>query len=265
MDLVAYLRHSKRDKNGQSLSFEYQFQQIKRFISSQEGWRLVRIFKDDGYSGALPVEKRPGLKALQEYCKNHRVKKVIVFKLDRLFREARLALNFAWELGEQEIGLVAAQEIIDTSTPWGKFSRYMQIGVAELERDIISTRTIAALNVKKERLEHLGHVPFGFTRKLTKLKAWVRFDRRNFEVTNDDDFTWHVPKFTINAQIVDDPYIYQERYFITAGETKIYPAREFTNSKAQRFDPWTMKPMNFTIECGLDSPHDRGHWFSRHR
>jgi len=169
MNLVAYLRHSKRDKNGQSLSFEYQLQQIKRFISSQEGWRLVRIFKDDGYSGALPVEKRPGLKALQEYCKNHRVKKVIVFKLDRLFREARLALNFAWELGEQEIGLVATQEIIDTSTPWGKFSRYMQIGVAELERDIISTRTIAALNVKKERLEHLGHVPFGFTRKKGKL------------------------------------------------------------------------------------------------
>lgn len=101
--------------------------------------------------------------------------------------------------------------------------------------------------------------------KLTKLKTWVRFDGRNFEVTNDDDFTWHVPKFTINAQIIDDPYVYQERYFIAAGETKAYPAREFANSKGQRFDPWTMKPMNFTIECDLTSPLDRGHYFAKFR
>ena len=169
MNLVAYLRHSKKDKNGQSLSFDYQLQQIKRFISSQEGWRLVKVFQDDGFSGALPVEKRPGLKALQEYCQAHRVHKIIVFKLDRLFREARLALNFAWELGEKDIGLVATQEIIDTSTPWGWFSRHMLLGVAELERRIISDRTVAALNVKRERLEHLGPVPFGFIRENGKL------------------------------------------------------------------------------------------------
>jgi len=100
-------------------------------------------------------------------------------------------------------------------------------------------------------------------RKMTRLKAYVSFDGWRFEVMNLDDFTWHVPKFTINAEIVDDPYVYQERYFIAGIETKIYPARDFANSKGQRFNPWTMKPLNFTIECDLSAPHDRGHWFSK--
>lgn len=100
-------------------------------------------------------------------------------------------------------------------------------------------------------------------RKVTKLKVYMAFDGWNFEIMNLDDFTWHVPKFTINAGIVDDPYVYQERYFIAEGETKTYLARDFANSKGQRFNPWTMKPLNFTIECDLTPPHDRGHWFSK--
>jgi DNA invertase Pin-like site-specific DNA recombinase len=50
---------------------------------------------------------------------------------------------------------------INTSSAVGKMFLTMLAGFAEFERNLIGERTKAALDVKKERGERVGHIPFG--------------------------------------------------------------------------------------------------------
>jgi site-specific DNA recombinase len=58
--------------------------------------------------------------------------------------------------------LVSLSEKIDTTSAAGKMVFRMLAVLAEFERDLISERTIAALQHKRKRGGRMGQVPFGF-------------------------------------------------------------------------------------------------------
>ncbi len=90
-------------------------------------------------SGALPIEKRPSLRAAIEGCENGTYSGIVAANLKRLTR-SRSGLTI-WERVEAAGGHVhTAAEQIDTSTPNGRFMRDIFLADAVREREEHSER-----------------------------------------------------------------------------------------------------------------------------
>jgi len=90
------------------------------------------------------------------------IEAVIVYKLDRLSRKTIDILNTldAWE--KKNIAFHSITDRIDTKTAAGKFLLTILSALAQMERDLISERTVDALAHKKRIGEWCGRVPFGY-------------------------------------------------------------------------------------------------------
>lgn len=101
---------------------------------------------------------RTGLDALLAEVRAGQVKRVIVWKLDRLGRSLRHVLQIIDELTAHKCALVCTTQGIDTSAnnPGSRF--YLQIlgAVAEFERNLIAERTRAGLAVARANGKQIG-------------------------------------------------------------------------------------------------------------
>lgn len=111
----------------------------------------ARIFRDVA-SGA--TMNRPGLQAVLRAARAGDT--VVVWKLDRLSRNASDLLRIEAGLRERGIGLRALTEYLDTSTPGGRMVFGMMGVVAQFEREIIVERTKAGLRAAKAAGKVLG-------------------------------------------------------------------------------------------------------------
>ena len=119
----------------------------------------VKIFKDEGISGA--TAKRPALVRCLKTLKHGDT--LTVWKLDRLGRSLRDLIAMLDDLRERRVKFHSLTEHIDTATPTGR-AMWQMIGVlAELERSLITERTIAGIKSAKAR-----GVRFGRKAKLSK-------------------------------------------------------------------------------------------------
>jgi DNA invertase Pin-like site-specific DNA recombinase len=111
----------------------------------------ARIFSDVG-SGA--TMKREGLKSVLLAAREGDT--IVVWKLDRLTRNASDLLRLEATLRERGIGLRALTEYMDTSTPAGRLVFGMLGVVAQFEREVIVERTRAGLQAAKAAGKVLG-------------------------------------------------------------------------------------------------------------
>ena len=134
-------------------------------MATVKGWTITRVYSDDGLSGTLDVDRRPGLQALLEAACGGEIDAVIVLSLDRLARKTRLVLDLVERLDGCGVQLVSVKEQLDTSTPSGRFVLTMFAALAQLERDTIVARTTDGRNARgKIDGERGGAVPFGYRR-----------------------------------------------------------------------------------------------------
>jgi len=62
-----YVRLSQEDERaGESLSIENQKKMLSEYVSKQEGWNLIEICEDDGYSGTSLVDHPNGNKVKKQ-------------------------------------------------------------------------------------------------------------------------------------------------------------------------------------------------------
>ena len=124
------------------------------------GITLVETRPDD-ISGAVPLDKRPGL--LDALGLLERGDILLVAKRDRLARERRVIVMI--EAAVERLGcrvVSTAGEGTEDDDPASILMRIILDGVAEYERLIIKARTKAALRAKQERGQRTGSVPMGF-------------------------------------------------------------------------------------------------------
>jgi site-specific DNA recombinase len=121
---------------------------------------LVDIVVEAGISGR--AKRREGLDTVMEMVRAGEVKHLIVYKLDRMSRSLRQAIEVVETLRKHNCQLHSITEKIDTSTSTGRFFFHVIGAIASWEAETISERTAAALQGKISRGERVGSVPYGF-------------------------------------------------------------------------------------------------------
>ncbi len=157
---VAYLRVSTEEQATIGVSLAAQREAAENYCRLH-GLDLAHVFADEGISGTR-TDNRPGLRdAIQAASAARCV--LIVHSLSRLARSTRDAIDIADQLAKAHTDLVSISEKIDTTSGMGRFFFTTIAALAQLERDQISERTIAALAYKRSRHERVGgHIPLGY-------------------------------------------------------------------------------------------------------
>lgn len=80
----------------------------------------------------------------------------VVWRLDRLGRTLTGVLEVIERIEKQGVRFVSLTENFDTSSSFGKAMLHMALMFAQLERDLISERTVAGMAVAKQRGAQFG-------------------------------------------------------------------------------------------------------------
>ena len=157
MKAIGYLRVSKGD---QELGIDAQRDAIEKWCA-RNGAELVAEFTDQGVSGGAPLHKRLAL--LQAIAALTDKAVLVVAKRDRLTRDLVIGAVIEHRVQRKRAAVRSADGVGNGDTPEAGMMRGIVDLFAQYERAIISSRTKAALAVKKSRGEKTGgDVPFGY-------------------------------------------------------------------------------------------------------
>jgi len=125
-------------------------------VAANSGWEIVRVYQDEGISGAKGRDKRPAYDELLRDATRHQFDMVAAWSVDRLGRSLQDLTAFLSEIHSLGVDLYLHQQAVDTSTPAGK-ALFQMMGVfAEFERSIIRERVNAGLARAKAQGKQLG-------------------------------------------------------------------------------------------------------------
>lgn len=121
-------------------------------------------YKDDGVTGTLPLNERPdGYRMIQD-AKDKKIDIILIYKIDRLGRAARVILNAVYELENYGVKVKSMTEPFDTGDPNGRFLLTILAGVADLDRETTLSRFWHGANRAAKAGKWLGGiVPYGYT------------------------------------------------------------------------------------------------------
>ena len=160
MKAVGYIRVSTSEQAKEGVSLDNQTAKIKAY-SDLNDFNLLEIINDPGMSGKNL--KRPGINKLMKMIKKKEIDTIIVYKLDRLSRKVKDTLELIETFDKKGVTFHSITEKIDTKTAMGNFFLNITASLAQMERDLISERTIDALKYKNSKNEKTGgYIPYGF-------------------------------------------------------------------------------------------------------
>ncbi len=183
--VALYLRVSTDDQAKEGhYGIPIQKERGKAYCKSR-GYLLDKkqIYNDEGFSGGLPIEKRPALKKLIEDAKEGKFDAVVVYKIDRMARNVWVFKNIMNELEKLKIDFLSITESFDSSTPFGRASLNLMSTFSELEKDIITERMQGGRKQAAKAGKWVwGSPPYGFRLNKRKKKLvihekeaeWVR-------------------------------------------------------------------------------------------
>ena len=118
-------------------------------------------YADRGYSGKNT--NRPDFEKMMRDIRDGRIKRVIVYKLDRISRSILDFANMMEVFQEYNVEFVSCTEKFDTSTPIGRAMLNICIVFAQLERETIQKRVTDAYYARCKRGFYMGgRIPYGY-------------------------------------------------------------------------------------------------------
>ena len=146
---LIYIRVSttKQDRDGYSVPM-----QRERLVSYCQamGWVVAGVFVDPGVSGSSL--DRPGLAELIRAVDGKKGDVVLVYKLDRLSRSQRNIIYLLEDVFQPAgVAFVSMQESFDTSTVYGKAMLGILSVFAQMEREVITERTMLGRSGRAEK------------------------------------------------------------------------------------------------------------------
>lgn len=116
-------------------------------------YSVVPVFTDKASGKDL---NRPGFQKMVRQIKEGRFDTVVVYKLDRISRNARDLITFYYEMQDLGVTIISINESIDMTTIPGKIMLFMTSLFAEIERDTIIKRTKSGLERARKEGKTLG-------------------------------------------------------------------------------------------------------------
>lgn len=146
MHVLGYVRVSTEEQERSGLGVKAQIDKITEDCE-RRGWSF-EILMDLGCSGK---HINPELRRALELLRSGQADALVVAKMDRLARSTKHASDIMETASVQGWNLVLLDLSIDLSTPAGRAMANMLATFAQLERDMISTRTKEALAARARR------------------------------------------------------------------------------------------------------------------
>ena len=147
-----------------SISVESQVEFCKKEVIGQN----IEIYTDKGYSGKNT--ERPAFQRLLKDIEAGKIKRVIVYRLDRMSRSVLDFANLMDIFQKYDVDFVSATERFDTGAPIGKAMLMIIMIFAQLERETIQQRIIDAYDSRSKKGFYMGgRVPLGFNLKETTI------------------------------------------------------------------------------------------------
>ena len=166
-------------------SLDAQYEAAQAYIKSQAhaGWALVRTRYDDGgFSGGST--DRPALQKLLEDVKAHKVKIIVVYKVDRLTRSLADFAKLVELFDAHGVSFVSVTQQFNTTTSMGRLTLNVLLSFAQFEREVTSERIRDKIGASKRKgLWVGGVVPLGYhakERKITVVEAEAKVVRHIF-------------------------------------------------------------------------------------
>src|SRR5690242_18058333 len=107
MRAALYLRVSTGEQTVENQSIELQR------VATARGWSVVKVFQDEGISGAKARDKRPGFNALYEAATRRECDVVMAWSVDRISRSLTDLIDFMTHLHSSGVQLYLHQQALD--------------------------------------------------------------------------------------------------------------------------------------------------------
>jgi|SRR5579859_280233 len=159
MDAVIYTRVSTEDQAVSGLGLEAQLDACRK-LCELRGFTVVGEYSDPGVSGRVEPEAREGLSHALAALRTRPGAVLVVSAVSRLTRRQKVLWTLLDEAGAYRLRLVSATEPFDTSSAMGRAVVGMIGVISQLEADLVSERTKAALAVARSKGTRLGTIPF---------------------------------------------------------------------------------------------------------
>lgn len=133
-----YVRVSTQEQAEEGYSVGEQTERLQKYADAM-GWNVYHIYTDAGWSGSNT--ERPGLQEMIADVKEHKINKVVVYKLDRLSRSQYDTLYLIEKVFlKNDVEFLSMSESFDTSTPIGRAMVGLLAMFAQFEREQIRER-----------------------------------------------------------------------------------------------------------------------------
>lgn len=171
-------------------------------VAERSGWEVVKVFQDQGVSGAKGRDQRPEFDALLKAATRREFDLIAAWSVDRLGRSLQDLVGFLSEVQAAGVDLYLHQQSLDTSTPAGR-AMFQMCGIfAEFERSMIRSRVIAGLERRKAQGHKLGRpsLDHAVAEKVTKALLDGHGIRASARLTKVSPATAHRIKNDLVAQ-----------------------------------------------------------------
>lgn len=178
MNAIGYVRVSTEEQGKKGISLDTQRDSIKKYCLDHE-LRLLRIFEDQKTGTNT---NRPGFQKAIAAVETRKAERLVVYKHDRLFREAWRSIEMGTRLGKRGILIISTTESISNDFE-DKPEELLTYGVNSIISDynarVIGKRTKDALRYLRESGRAYGPTPFGM--KLVADKHGVKYLKTNYQ------------------------------------------------------------------------------------
>lgn len=162
MTAIGYARVSTAQQAASGLGLEDQVRSIHSWAERETGERAKVVHRDEGVSGAKPVDQRPGLLSAIEALSEGDV--LVVAKRDRLGRDVLVVALIERLVRRKGAAIVStAGEGTEDDSPASIMMRQMLDVFAQFERCVIAERTKRAQRARVLRGD--AEVPFGLSKE----------------------------------------------------------------------------------------------------
>lgn len=160
----------------------------------RNGIELVKVFRDDGITGASDPFKREEFIRMVEFCRNEGIRLILIYDLSRLGRSLITAVASLKKLIDEGFSLIFTRHNLkaDLSDPMSKVVIYTLLMVAELERDFTRIRQEEAWRQGKQKgrpKKVSDDIILKYYRKYgkygTKKYVWLRMREDGHDISYD--------------------------------------------------------------------------------